>query len=99
MTIGTKRVCGGSKAAQTGVAPALEIFSWRLCFPYEFVSSHCPTYLFQAMDPDRGRTASPDHHVCRHGPRYPTLVSCRYLPAELAEQLVIVIDPVCRKAS
>jgi hypothetical protein len=26
VTIGTKRVCGGSRAAQTGVAPALELF-------------------------------------------------------------------------
>ena len=27
VTIGTKRVCGGSRAGQTGVAPALELFS------------------------------------------------------------------------
>jgi hypothetical protein len=56
VTVGTKWVCGGSGPAQTGVAPALDIFFWCPCFSYEFVSSHCPTYLFQAMDPDGGRT-------------------------------------------
>jgi len=56
MTIGTKRVCGGSKAAQTGVAPALEIFFASVLPGISLLSSQCPTYLFQAMDPVGGRT-------------------------------------------
>src|SRR5713226_3349470 len=50
VTAGTKRVCGGSRAAQPGVAPALEIFCGGLCSAHKFVSPHRPTHLFQPID-------------------------------------------------
>ena len=98
MTAGSKRVCGGSTAAQTGVAPALEDFfgvraSGICCSP-----SYRPTYSFQTIVPGSGRTMQPDHGVCRHGPRYSAFLLSRYLPAELAEQLVVVIQSIGGKS-
>ena len=56
VTVGTEQVCGGSRAAQTGVAPALE-FGFGVCASRtRFLCSHRPTYFFHALNPGGGRT-------------------------------------------
>ncbi len=90
VTIGTKRVCGGSRAAQTGVAPALELFLQSVCLE---ASLYCnPLYRYARSRP-QGRS-DPDlcadsvvygnnpSASCRHplgsGPKNPWSWSSRY---------------------